>query len=111
MNDKHNRYRMIPTENWEEEFDAMYEMFRGNKDMFRDFIEKVIEREKQLPYDVSEWARVGKERGYWQYFKKQVLKEASDFLLENGHGGGNWRRLATQLKDMGKPTPDDVDLG
>lgn len=50
-------------------------------------------------YDVSEWKRIGMERGYWDYFAKQIRREVLDELLEKGHGGGNWRRLIIQIKD------------
>lgn len=29
----------------------------------------------RTPYSVSEWKRVGKERGYWEYFKKEAAEE------------------------------------
>jgi len=28
---------------------------------------------KQFPYNVSEWERIGKERGYWNYFKNGTM--------------------------------------
>jgi hypothetical protein len=28
-----------------------------------------------IPYDISNWRKVGIERGYWDYFKEEVIKE------------------------------------
>ena len=31
--------------------------------------------QEQIPYNVSEWKRIGIERGYWDYFRDEVRKE------------------------------------
>lgn len=44
------------------------------------FISLYLEEARtESPYNVSEWAMVGKKRGYWEYFKAEVI---SEYLLE-----------------------------
>lgn len=36
----------------------------------------------KIPYNVSEWRNVGKERGYWDYFKNQIRKKDEEELIK-----------------------------
>lgn len=52
---------------------------------------------KPFPYSVSEWANIGKERGYWDFFAEEIKREEKkrlyDIFQSQGTGGGNYRIL------------------
>ena len=41
--------------------------------------------------DVSAWARIGKERGYWEYFKDEIIKEVDKKIGDLMHEDANTR--------------------
>ena len=75
-------------EGWVEEFNKLgfYELeeidkpFESNQEIIKlrnkdkQFISDLLK--KEAPYSVSEWMKVGKERGYWDYFKEENKIEA-----------------------------------
>jgi hypothetical protein len=60
----------------------------------RDFINYALDRQKEeiekIPYNVSEWKKIGIERGYWYYFEKEIKKEILSNLpkIEKRVGAG-----------------------
>ena len=81
-----------------EEFDKMfisdnYSYSTGNfnssdpvVNKLKQFISKAIDQTREeslaVPYDVSEWKNIGIERGYWDYFKKEVAKDVMQTMLD-----------------------------
>ena len=48
-----------------------------NRQLDEDLADEVIEKLKQRPYSVSEWEKIGKERGYWEFYKNKILNKES----------------------------------
>lgn len=44
--------------------------------------EGFVEGEKILPYDVSEWKKIGEERGYSKFFEEKIRKETIERAIE-----------------------------
>lgn len=82
-------------------------------------IEEELYKEDCPPMGVSQWKEYGKKYGYWEYFDNKVdevrvmleiehakelmsvheetKKDALENILDEAHGGGNWRRIVTQV--------------
>jgi hypothetical protein len=43
---------------------------------------KDINKELDFPYNVSEWKRIGIERGYWNYFRDEIRKKDMEELIK-----------------------------
>jgi len=43
---------------------------------------KLKEQREDIAYSVSEWKRIGKERGYDKYFEKKIIKEQREDIVE-----------------------------
>ena len=52
---------------------------KGSLEIFANQVRLETIREK-IPYNVSEWAEIGKERGYWDYFRQEVIKEVEEMI-------------------------------
>ena len=84
-----------------------YGICGGEKEMevIKTFLKESLKRVREDTLckhnGVSGWEAEGRAKGYWGYFEKRVRedekKRIQGFLLENGHGGGSWRRLIEQL--------------
>ena len=46
------------------------------KSKTRELVNRFIE--ETIPYNVSEWAKAGKERGYWDYFRDLIRCEIEE---------------------------------
>ena len=71
---------------WEKARKNLLEMLEKYPNTAVDIIDSAylagLEAVKELPMNVSEWKRVGKERGYWNYFDKGVRNEMIEKVKE-----------------------------
>ena len=49
-----------------------------NRNFMRSFLKDSLTSMLEIPYNVSEWKKIGIERGYWDYFKAETLNEVLD---------------------------------
>jgi len=45
--------------------------WKNKKEDVKTFLDKALKK-KDIEYSVSEWKRIGKQRGYWSFFEKEV---------------------------------------
>lgn len=79
----------MSTKTWQEKFEEeFWGKFGSTKTIneIKQFISQAIDqiREETLavPYNVSEWKRIGQERKYWDYFKQDIREEIIRVAME-----------------------------
>lgn len=68
-----------------------YQRRRGEMDRFTTF-RNSTSMDKGVPFTSGDWEDFKK-----RYPNPKDLRESVKKVLQNGHGGGNWRRLITNL--------------
>ena len=63
-------------------------------------LENMVDNLLARPYDVSEWEKTGIERGYWDYFRSEIVKEIEEKLPEEMEHPENesdeWKKIVSE---------------